>query len=277
MAALVEPLGPGHLEALKALLGREPASNLFLLGLIEEFGIVPGPGRADFSYFGRFSNGALTAALFVGSDGGLVVPSASQPHHVAEIASQVGPMIELQGLLGDKAVVDALMPIFGKRPSVTRHQRLFAVSADDLGPFTNPTLRLALESDLPQLVPMASAQIQEILGREPLGEDPQGFPLRVRQRVLSRRTYVLEENGRLVFKIDVGSRSHHGAELEGLYTVPDARRRGHATLSLGQISRHLLSSLPRLTIRVDDQDPALAGVARKVGYVAKGAQKLVIC
>ena len=44
MASTVEPLAPKHLEPLKALLAREPAHNLYLLGLLEEFGIVPGPG-----------------------------------------------------------------------------------------------------------------------------------------------------------------------------------------------------------------------------------------
>ena len=98
----------------------------------------------------------------------------------------------------------------------------------------------------------------------------------MRQRVRARRTYVLEEGGELVFKVDVGSRSQHGAELEGLYTLPAQRRRGHATLCLGQISRHLLSSLPRLTLRVDEQDASLAGIARKVGFVPGRPQRLVL-
>ena len=38
----------------------------------------------------------------------------------------------------------------------------------------------------------------------------------------------------------------------------------------------MLSSLPRLTLRVDDKDPSLAGVARKVGYVGGKVQRLVV-
>jgi predicted GNAT family acetyltransferase len=94
--------------------------------------------------------------------------------------------------------------------------------------------------------------------------------------VKHKRTYLYEEGGRLVFKLDVGSRSQYGAELEALYTIPDERRKGLATLCLGQMSRHLLSSLPKLTIRVDDDNPQLATVARKVGYLAGRAQRLVV-
>ncbi len=277
MASNVEPLAPKHLESLKALLAREPSHNLYLLGLLEEFGIVPASGRAPFTFWGRFISGELTAAIFVGGTGGMVVPSSNLPNAIADIARTLNGKVKLGAALGEKGCVDTLLQHLGTpRPKVSRAQRLFAVSADDLGPFTNPNLRLAVELDVEQLIPMAAQAVQEIMQRNPLEEDPEGFPLRVRQRVRSKRTYVLEENGQLVFKIDVGSRSQFGAELEGLFTVQGERRRGHATLSLGQISRHLLSSLPRLTIRVDDLDPALAGVARKVGYLAGRAQRLVV-
>ncbi|MBS1150569.1 MAG: acetyltransferase, partial [Myxococcaceae bacterium] len=251
--------------------------NLYLLGLLEEFGIVPASGRAPFTFWGRFLSGELTAAVFVGGTGGMVVPSSNVPTAIADIAKALHGKVTVGAALGEKGCVDLLLQHLGTpRPKVSRAQRLFAVSADDLGPFTNPLLRLAVEADVEQLIPMAAQAVKEIMNRDPLEEDPEGFPLRVRQRVKSKRTYVLEEKGQLVFKIDVGSRSQYGAELEGLFTVPDERRRGHATLSLGQISRHLLSSLPRLTLRVDDLDPALAGVARKVGYLAGRAQRLVV-
>lgn len=278
MASNVEPLAPRHLEALKALLGREPSHNLYLLGLLEEFGIVPAAGRAAFAFWGRFLSGELTAAVFVGGTGGMVVPSSNLPNAIADIARTLNGKVKLGAAVGEKGCIDVLLQHLASnvRPKISRAQRLFAVSADDLGPFTNPTLRLGVEADVEQLIPLAAQAVQETMKRNPLEEDPDGFPARVRQRVRSKRTYVLEEKGRIVFKIDVGSRSQFGAELEGLFTVPDERRRGHATLSLGQISRHLLSSLPRLTLRVDDLDPALAGVARKVGYLAGRAQRLVV-
>lgn len=277
MAALVEQLGPQHLDTLRAMLAREPAHNMYLLGILEEFGVVPRKGRTPFAYWGRFLAGELTAAVFVGSTGGLVVPSASATMAITDIAKTLSGKVRLQSALGDKSAVDALIGKLGPaRPKVSRAQRLFAVSADDLGPFTNPLMRLATEDDLPQLVQLAAAAVKETLNRDALAEDPVGFEQRVAQRVRGKRTYVYEESGKLVFKLDVGSRSQYGAELEGLYTVPDQRLKGLATLSLGQMSRHLLSSLPKLTLRVDDDNPMLATVARKVGYLAGRAQRLVV-
>jgi GNAT superfamily N-acetyltransferase len=275
MPVTFAPLGPAHVGALRALLTRDLPHNLYLLGLMEEFGVVCGPERAPFRYVGRFSEaGELTAALFLGGDGGLVVPSASSLQHIVDIARSLAGQVTLRSCVGEKSLVDALVLHFGATPGLSRQLKLYSVSADDLGPFTNPNLRQATEGDLPRLVPLAAACVAEVLRRDPLAEDPDGFAVRVRQRVASGRTYVLEANGRLVFKVDVGSRSQYGADLEGLYTVPEARRQGHATLCLGQISRFLLSSLPRLTLRVDESSPC-GDIARRVGYLAGRAQRLV--
>ena len=274
MSLTIEQLGPSHVAALRALLSRDVTHNLYLLGLMEEFGVICDPRRAPFSFLGRFHGGELTAALFVGGGGGLVVPSASPQGHIADIVRTLAGHVKLRSALGEKPLVDTLVQYLGVSPRFSKAQKLYSVSADDLGPFTNPLLRQAVESDLPQLVPMASACVKESLDREPLLEDPDWFPVRVAQRVKSGRTYVLEENGQLVFKLDVGGRSQYGAELEGIYTRPEERNRGHATLCLGQISRFLLSSLPRLTIRIDDSTH-FGEIARKVGYLAGRAQRLV--
>ncbi|MBL9039099.1 MAG: DUF4081 domain-containing protein [Archangium sp.] len=273
--AVIELLGPSHVEALKTLLAKDPVHNLYLLGLVDEFGVVCGPDRAPFAFHGRFVDGDLTAAVFVGGEGGLVIPSAGPSSAIGEIAAKLSASVALKASLGEKALVDVLVQQLGATVKFSKTQQLFAVSPDDLGPLTNPLLRLATEADVEQLVPLAAGCVQETLSRNALAEDPEGFPARVRQRVKTKRTYVLEEKGRLLFKLDIGTRSSFGAEIEGLYTVPDERHKGHASLCLGQISRFLLSSLPRLTLRVDESNSSLAGIARKVGYHARRLQRLV--
>ncbi len=278
VAPTVEQLAGFHTEALRTFLLRDPVSHVYLLGLLEDFGVAPAKdGGARFAFYGRLHGRELSAALFVGGDGGLLVPSVSPAAELTALAAALHGKLRPRACLGEKGAVELLLrQLSAPKPRLTRVQRLFAVSADDLGPFTNPTLRPATEEDFADLLPLAAACVKETMGRDPLQEDPAGFRARVLQRIRLKRTYVLWADQRLVFKLDVGSRSPHGAELEGLYTVPEERRRRHATLSLGQISRHLLSSLPRLTLRVDEQDAQLAGVARKVGYVGGAAQRMVL-
>jgi uncharacterized protein len=271
----IEQLGPQHAESLRSLLAKDTPHNLFLLGLSEECGLAPredGPGCA---FHGRFKAEGLVAVVFVDPERGLVVPSASDPAEIAALGAHLAGRVTLRSCVGEQLAVEALVRHLCPTQPTSIGQRLFSVSADDLGPFTNPTLRLAREDDLPRLLPLAAGAVKESLGRDPLSDDPQGFPERVLQRVRGGRCYVLEVEGELVFKVDIGSRSRFGAELEGVFTAPGHRGRGHATLSLGQISRQLLASLPRLSMRVHDQDQRLADVVRKVGFVPGRPQRLV--
>jgi hypothetical protein len=273
----VDQLGAQDAEALRAWLAQDPAQHLFLLGLLEEYGLVSSPTGPPFSWHGARLDGALKAVLFVGGDGGLVVPACSELTALEAIASHLAPRVTLKASRGERSAVDCLVRhLCPEKPSLSRPQRLHTVSADDLGPFTNPTLRLATLQDLEQLVSLSAAAIQESIQRDPLQEDASAFRDRVRQRIEGRRSYVLADGDRLIFKVEVGARSLQGAELENPYTLPEVRRRGHATLSMGQIARHLLSSLPRLVMRIDDTDAALSGVARKVGFIAGRPQRLVL-
>jgi hypothetical protein len=276
MPVTVQQLGPQDTDALKALLGKDASHNLYLLGLLEEFGIAPTESRSSYSFWGRFDGKTLTSALFVGGQGGLVVPSASDSTATGVIADALADRVRLKAAVGEKPAVDALVrSLCTVKPRLSKTYRLFSVSADDLGPFTNPLLRLAREDEVTRVLPLAMGAVRETHDRDALAEDPH-FEARVAQRIRAKRTYVLEENGELVFKVDIGSRSQFGAELEGLYTVPSQRGRGHATLCLGQISRFLLSSLPRLNLRIEEKDESMARIARKVGYLAGRTQRLVL-
>jgi uncharacterized protein len=275
MPMSVEVLGPVHVSALKGLLARDVIHNMYLLGVVDEFGVVCRPDREAFHFYGHFNGSDLTAAVFVGGYGGLVIPSASALSDITDIAQFLVGKIQVQSALGEKNLVDGLLHRLGAHPKFSKIQRLFSVSADDLGPFTNPRLRRARDADVPRLIDMSASAQTELVQRNPLDEDAEGFALRIRQRVNGGRTYVLEEDGDLVLKLDLGSRSTFGAEIEGLYTIPRERNKGHATLCMGQISRFLLSSLPRLTVRVDDTSSHFTSIVRKVGFLPGRLQRLV--
>src|SRR5258705_5192456 len=73
-ARTVEPLASEDAGLLRAFLTRDATHNMYALGILEEFGIAPHAGR---SFWGRFWGRDLSAVLFVGGEGGLLVPSAS--------------------------------------------------------------------------------------------------------------------------------------------------------------------------------------------------------
>ena len=278
MAGHVEPLNEAHLSEVKELLLKGPADHVCLLGLLNDFGMEPRPGAAPFTFYGYRESTKLEAVVFVGGGGSLLVPSLGSLGAMTEFGKELHGKVVPRSIRGEKVAVDTLMRFLATTlGALNRTERLYKCSADDLGPLTNPTLRLATPNDLEQLLPMAAACVKEMMGVDPLALDAKRFAAHVEARIRHQRTYVLEGPQRqLIFKVDVASRSSHGAELECLYTVPQERRMGHAALCLGQLSRHLLSSLPRLTLRIDEGAVGLEGLARKVGYLPGRSQRFVV-
>ena len=263
-------------EELRAYLAKDPVQNLYALGMLEDHGLTPGV-EGKVAGCGLLEDGKLMGAVVVGGKGGLVVPCVFDPSAATELGRFLAGRLRPRAFLGERQAVDALVRAAGCGPARwSRPQRLFAASADDLGPFVCPGLRRARPADIPALVQMSAAAIKESMGEDPLASGPALLTRRVEARVGAGRSFVLAGGPRILVKVDIGARSRHGAEFEGLYTLPSERRRGHATMVLGQLSRMLLSSIPRVTMRVDEKDIGLGAVCRKVGFTAMRPQRLVV-
>ena len=269
--ATVEQLGAPDEKALTSLLARDPIRNLHLLGLLSDFL----RGGKNLEVHGCRAGDAITAAVWVDRPRGRVLPTAGgNPDEFRAIAEHLKPGLKLGSIVGDKTAVEPLEAALANgRPRLHYLHRVFWVGPDQLGPYLQPRLRSAVPADLPQLFPLAINGFCEALGAEPDSTGLEQLKQQIEQNVLEGRTYVLELDGKLVFKADVAWRSPHGAEVSGLYTVPDHRHRGLATLALGQLSRHLLSALPRLTLRGNE---AVSRVARHVGYECRPVAQLLV-
>lgn len=272
----IDAISAERLDALRALLAKDPVQNMLLLALLEEYGLGK-PGAPPFRFLGVSDGAGFKAVLFVGGEGNLLIP-AGEPAASGEMARQLAESgVKLRSAVGEKAAVDAVVRAFGAiHITIDRMQRLCSVSADDMGPFVAPQLRPAEERDVDELVPLASAAVKESLGLDPEAAEGPLFRQRVAARVKAGRTWVMTHEDKVVFKVDMGARSRYGAELENPFLVPEMRKKGLGTLALGQVCRQQLSAIPRLTLRYDEKDPVLSRVCRKVGFVPVRSQRLVV-
>jgi uncharacterized protein len=125
-------------------------------------------------------------------------------------------------------------------------------------------VRRALPSDLEAL----TALYYRSDGFESLGKD------QVRRtmygRIRSLRTWVAEGPGRLQSAASTSAETAHAAMIGGVWTAPDARKRGLSTAVMSALSRELISEgrRPYLVYLIDNM--TAAHVYTHVGYVTIG-------
>lgn len=260
----VRLLGERDREALTRLLLLDPGESLFLLGILETGPLGTGRLHApEQRFFGYFRGGRLAAAAFVAGSGQLVVPFAPEHDDAVALARGLSGEIRVARLVGERGACDTFREILVSRlvrPRVLTRSRLYVLEAGDLAVHAHPGgLRLAVAEDLRRVVPLAVAMHKEDLGEDPLRADAEAYVRHVGIRIASGRVHVVDEGGRIRFKVDLGTLCVHGAQLEGVYTVPEARGQGVATRALAALCGQLLETLPRVTLHVrEDNTPAVA-------------------
>ncbi len=100
-------------------------------------------------------------------------------------------------------------------------------------------VRLAEPSELGQIA-VAHDEVAFIeSGSSPLTKDGMEFLKRCLRRIEQRRTFVVFENGRLVFKADIAAETSDVVYLEGIYVAPEYRGQGVGSSCLANLGLQL--------------------------------------
>lgn len=247
-------LTPADAAEARALLARDPITNLFLIDKLDRTGFVA--NRAD-RWVGvrdpshRLAALAYTARQHAGRPADTTVPWGDPAHCPA-----LGARIRQEGgsrlLVGPRAACDAVWAGLG-RPSPRRHheQRLYVADQPPDGP--QLPVQRATASDVPALTEMQAGMLHDDLGiaREDLDLDI--LARRVGEKVAAGATWVVREDDRVVFVVSVGFRAAGGAQLGGTYVWPEDRGRGIATRAVrGLVGTLRSEGLPRVTLHVHE-------------------------
>jgi predicted GNAT family acetyltransferase len=127
-------------------------------------------------------------------------------------------------------------------------------------------LRAAVRDDLEEVVNVQAGLVLEESGTDPLESDPQGFRERCAWRVGRRRTLVVTEGGRLMFKAEVYAETPRVTYLEGVYVAPERRGGGYGLRCLSQLTRNLLRRSDSVCLLVNEQNDAARAFYHKAGY-----------
>jgi predicted GNAT family acetyltransferase len=250
-----------------ALLERDPLANVFVLSRVQSAGLDP--WRLGAEVWGRVVDGSIVGACYAGAN---LVPAGADEESVRMFAEKarrqgrrcssiVGPA-EMVGPLWSR-----LEPAWRPARDVRPRQPLMAISTPPLVA-GDPAVRRVRPEELETLLPACVAMFTEEVGVSPtVGDGGALYRARVAELVRSGRSFARIDDGRVVFKAEVGAVSTGACQVQGVWVDPQLRGRGLAEAGMATVVSECLASVaPVVTLYVNDFNVAARRAYHRVGF-----------
>jgi hypothetical protein len=137
----------------------------------------------------------------------------------------------------------------------------------------DPGVRAVGMADLDVLLPACVAMFTEEVGISPLGVDGGvAYRGRVAELVRAGRAFARIEDGRVLFKAEVGSASSAACQVQGVWVPPELRGRGLAEPGMAAVVELARAEVaPVVSLYVNDYNEAARATYRRVGFTDVGA------
>ena len=249
------------------LCDRDPVVNVFVSSRVHEAGLDP--VRLGGQMWGYVPGGKLVSACYAGAN---LVPVSASPAAVTAFASRA----RLQGrrcssIVGPAEAVgpfwDLLRPYWGQPREVRDRQPVMAISGPPTVP-ADPLVRRVRQHELDVLLPASVAMFTEEVGVSPLGPDGgAAYRARVAELISLGRAFARIEDGRVMFKAEIGAVTPYACQVQGVWVRPELRGRGLAVAGMAAVVTEALRSLaPVVSLYVNDFNTPARAVYRKVGF-----------
>ncbi|MEV0266633.1 GNAT family N-acetyltransferase [Streptomyces sp. NPDC050617] len=266
-------LEPAELDAALAVLDRDPVANAFVAARVQVAGLDP--WRLGGEMWGWYTDGRLESLCYAGAN---LVPICAGPAAVRAFADRarrsgrrcssiVGPTeatAELWSLLE---------PSWGPAREVRAHQPLMATETmpPDIAP--DPLVRRVRKDEMDVIMPACVSMFTEEVGVSPLaGDGGLLYQARVAELVSAGRSFARVEDGRVVFKAEIGAATPRACQIQGVWVAPEFRGRGLSKSGMAAVLRYALRDVsPVVSLYVNDFNTAARATYRGVGFQEVGA------
>jgi uncharacterized protein len=249
----------------------DPVANVFVESRIRAFGLDP--SRIGAQVWGVEQAGRLISLCYGGAN---LVPVQATSAAVAAFAdralrqgrrcsSLVGPSNVVKELWG------YLRPYWGPARDVRTAQPLMAIEGSS-PVAADPAVRRVRPDEVDILLPASIAMFTEEVGISPLaGDGGAAYRARVAELVRSGRAFARIDDGKVVFKAEVGAATPQACQVQGVWVRPEYRGRGLAAPGMAtviELARQAIA--PIVSLYVNDFNAAGRATYRRAGFAEVG-------
>ncbi len=207
--------------------------------------------------------------------GANLVPVEASPDAIAAFAARA----RMQGrrcssIVGPAESVSQLWsilePVWGTPREVRAAQPVLAMSRPSaIEP--DSRVRLVRLRELDVILPSCIAMFTEEVGVSPIGPDGgAAYRARMSDLIGAGRSFARIDDGKVIFKAEIGAVTPHVCQVQGVWVPPDCRGRGHAVRGMAAVVAAALQMAPVVTLYVNDFNAPARAAYKRVGFSQAG-------
>lgn len=266
-------LEPSDLGAALAVLESEPVANAFVTSRVQIAGLDP--WRLGGEMWGWYANGRLRSLCYSGAN---LVPICAGPEAVrafADRARRAGRRCSsIVGPAEPTAQLWRLLePGWGPAREVRANQPLMVTESPAADVTPDPLVRRVRKDEMDILMPACIAMFTEEVGISPLaGDGGLLYQARVAELIAAGRSFARIEDGKVVFKAEIGATTTQACQIQGVWVAPEFRGRGLSEAGMAAVLRYALADIaPVVSLYVNDYNTPARRSYSRIGFREVGA------
>jgi predicted GNAT family acetyltransferase len=266
-SAPVRVLDDRYRDEVLSILDADSVSNVFVASRVHAIGLDQ--ARLGAQMWGYVRDGRLRSLCYSGAN---LVPVAASSEAVQAFADRaraqgrrcssiVGPIDAVSEMW------EALEPYWGPPRAIRHVQPVMATStAPEVTP--DPAVRRVRMEEFDVVYPACVAMFTEEVGISPsAGDGGVLYRARVAELIRAGRAFARIENGRVVFKAEVGAVTPYACQVQGVWVDPAQRGNGIAVHGMAALVEEALRTIaPTVTLYVNDYNAPARAAYRRVGF-----------
>jgi uncharacterized protein len=272
-SAAVRVLDDRDVPEVLDILARDPISNVFVASRIEAAGLDP--WRLGAEMWGHIVDGQLAGLCYAGANLVPVVGDAAALAVFGDRARRHGR--RCSSIVGPRDLVAPLWrrlePVWGPARDVRPEQPLMVTARPPAAVSPDPLVRRVQPNEIDVLLPASIAMFTEEVGVSPVAADGGSlYRSRVNELIQLGRSFARIEDGRVVFKAEVGAVTASACQIQGVWVDPALRGRGLSVTGMAAVVDECLRSIaPAVSLYVNDYNVAARRAYERVGFATIGS------